>query len=56
MVLGEVAHGVEFWLDEPELASAVLYKSAFTAQPILRGSITPGDAFYRSMHGDYEQA
>jgi len=31
---------------------ASLYKSAFTGQPVRRGSITPGDPFYASMNGD----
>ncbi len=35
---------------------ASLYKSAFTGQPVTRGSITPDDVFYRSMHGDYQHA
>ena len=30
---------------------ASLYKSAFTRQPVERGSITPDDPFYRSMNG-----
>ena len=30
---------------------ACLYKSAFTGQPVARGSITPGDPFYASMNG-----
>jgi len=30
---------------------ASLYKSAFTAQPVQRGSIVPGDPFYVSMNG-----
>lgn len=33
-----------------ELLTA-LYKSAFTGQPVLRGSIKPGDPFYTSLHG-----
>lgn len=33
-----------------ELLTA-LYKSAFTGQPILRGSIKPGDPFYSALHG-----
>lgn len=28
-----------------------LYKSAFTGQPVRRGSITPGDPFYTAMNG-----
>lgn len=30
-----------------------LYKSAFTGQPVLRGSIKPGDPFYTALHGGY---
>jgi predicted dehydrogenase len=30
---------------------ASLYKSAFTGQPVLRGSITPDDPFYYAMNG-----
>jgi predicted dehydrogenase len=30
---------------------ASLYKSAFTGQPVRRGSIIPGDPFYASMNG-----
>jgi len=30
---------------------ASLYKSAFTGQPVRRGSIMPGDPFYSSMNG-----
>lgn len=30
---------------------ASLYKSAFTRQPVRRGSIAPGDPFYASMNG-----
>lgn len=30
---------------------ASLYKSAFTGQPVSRGSIVPGDPFYASMNG-----
>jgi predicted dehydrogenase len=30
---------------------ASLYKSAFTGQAVLRGSITPGDPFYYAMNG-----
>ncbi len=30
---------------------ASLYKSAFTHQPVLRGSITPDDPFYHAMNG-----
>jgi hypothetical protein len=26
-----------------------LYKSAYTGEPVRRGSIDPGDAFYRGM-------
>lgn len=33
-----------------DLLSA-LYKSAFTGQPVTRGSIQPGDPFYRTFHG-----
>jgi predicted dehydrogenase len=33
-----------------EFLTAV-YKSAFTGQPVLRGSIQPGDPFYAVMHG-----
>ena len=33
-----------------ELLTA-LYKSAFTGEPVVRGSIQPGDAFYTSLHG-----
>ena len=33
-----------------ELLTA-LYKSAFTGQPVLRGSIQPGDPFYARLHG-----
>jgi predicted dehydrogenase len=33
-----------------ELLTA-LYKSAFTGQPVTRGSIRPGDPFYDSLHG-----
>lgn len=33
-----------------ELLTA-LYKSAFTGQPIVRGSIQPGDPFYARLHG-----
>ncbi len=33
-----------------ELLTA-LYKAAFTGQPVLRGSIKPGDPFYTSLHG-----
>ncbi|MBC8172146.1 MAG: Gfo/Idh/MocA family oxidoreductase, partial [Anaerolineae bacterium] len=28
-----------------------LYKAAFSGQPVMRGSIVPGDPFYTSMHG-----
>jgi predicted dehydrogenase len=35
-----------------ELLTA-LYKSAFTGQPVLRGSIKPGDPFYGALHGGY---
>jgi predicted dehydrogenase len=28
-----------------------LYKSAFTGQPVARGSIAPGDPYYRSLSG-----
>ena len=28
-----------------------LYKSAFTGQPVARGSIRPGDPFYTALHG-----
>ncbi len=28
-----------------------LYKSAFTGQPVTRGSIRPGDPFYAALHG-----
>ena len=28
-----------------------IYKSAFTGQPVARGSIQPGDPFYTSLHG-----
>ncbi len=30
---------------------ACLYKSAFTGQPVLRGTITPDDPFYSAMNG-----
>lgn len=33
-----------------ELLTAI-YKSAFTGQPVARGSITPEDSFYRALHG-----
>jgi len=33
-----------------ELLTAV-YKSAFTGQPVMRGSIVPGDPFYSALHG-----
>ena len=33
-----------------ELLTA-LYKSAFTGQPVARGSIKPGDPFYTALHG-----
>jgi predicted dehydrogenase len=33
-----------------ELLTA-LYKSAFTSQPVARGSIKPGDPFYAALHG-----
>ena len=33
-----------------ELLTA-LYKSAFTARPVTRGSIKPGDPFYTALHG-----
>lgn len=33
-----------------ELLTAI-YKSAFTGQPVLRGSIGPGDSFYSALHG-----
>lgn len=33
-----------------ELLTA-LYKSAFTGQPVTRGSIKPGDPFYTALHG-----
>ena len=32
---------------------AALYKSAFTAQPVRAGELTPGDPYYRAMHGDH---
>jgi predicted dehydrogenase len=28
-----------------------LYKSAFTGQPVVRGSVRPGDPFYTALHG-----
>ena len=31
--------------------STSLYKSAFTNQPVQRGSITAGDPFYYAMNG-----
>lgn len=34
-----------------ELLTA-LYKSAFTGQPVCRGSIQPGDPFYTALHGN----
>lgn len=34
--------------------AASLYKSAFTHQPVLRGSITPDDPFYHAMNGKPE--
>jgi predicted dehydrogenase len=37
-----------------DLLSA-LYKSAFTGQPVLRGSILPGDPFYAALHGGHAQ-
>jgi predicted dehydrogenase len=33
---------------------ASLYKSAFTGQPVLRGTITPDDPFYYAMNGSLE--
>jgi predicted dehydrogenase len=30
-----------------------LYKSAFTGQPVTRGSILPGDPFYTALHGGH---
>ncbi len=33
-----------------ELLTA-LYKSAFTGQPVTRGSIKPNDPFYAELHG-----
>jgi predicted dehydrogenase len=33
-----------------ELLTAI-YKSAFTGQPVTRGSIVPGDPFYTALHG-----
>jgi predicted dehydrogenase len=38
-----------------ELLTA-LYKSAFTGQPIARGTIKPGDPFYSALHGGYSPA
>ncbi len=35
---------------------ASLYKSAITGQPVLRGSITPDDPFYRRMNGTGDQS
>ena len=35
-----------------ELLTA-LYKSAFTGQPVTRGSIRPGDPFYTALHGGH---
>ncbi|QPP08724.1 Gfo/Idh/MocA family oxidoreductase [Streptomyces bathyalis] len=32
---------------------AALYKSAFTAQPVHQGEITPQDPFYKAMHGEH---
>lgn len=34
-----------------ELLTAI-YKSAFTGQPVTRGSIGPGDPFYSALHGN----
>ena len=33
-----------------------LYKSAITGQPVLRGSIQPGDIYYTRMNGDGDQS
>ena len=33
-----------------------LYKAAFTGRPVRRGEITPGDPFYRSLHGGYAKS
>ena len=35
-----------------ELLTAI-YKSAFTGQPVTRGSIKPGDPFYTALHGGH---
>jgi predicted dehydrogenase len=32
---------------------AALYKSAFTAQPVHAGELTPQDPYYRAMHGNH---
>ncbi|WP_181768966.1 Gfo/Idh/MocA family protein [Streptomyces albidus (ex Kaewkla and Franco 2022)] len=32
---------------------AALYKSAFTAQPVHAGELTPDDPYYRAMHGNH---
>ncbi|MGP3989752.1 Gfo/Idh/MocA family protein [Streptomyces sp. 3N207] len=33
--------------------TAALYKSAFTGRPVRPGEITPGDPYYRAMHGNH---
>ncbi|HCA86292.1 MAG TPA: oxidoreductase [Streptomyces sp.] len=33
--------------------AAASYKSAFTGRPVYAGEITPGDPYYRAMHGDH---
>jgi len=35
---------------------ASLYKSAITGQPVMRGSIVPGDPFYNAMNGTGDQS
>jgi predicted dehydrogenase len=60
-MLDALAQGVRPPVSGPDVRGtleflASLYKSAMTGQPVVRGSITPGDPFYGRMNGTGDQS